>query len=83
MTTSSTELAVETIYDEEVRLTAWHLQGTRSLWLHLYDEASEPSRRPEDDSSFFSGIALSADAATRLGTALLVAAKSLETGSRA
>lgn len=79
------EFAVQTIYGEAVRLTAWNITASHSetavgsLWLHTYDDPAEPSydRNDDDDLDFFQGIALDAEAALRLGTALVLAAQAM------
>ncbi len=80
------EFTVETIFEsQEVRLTAWNLQGEPSLCLHLHESADEPSLTPNDpdSSEFWSGIALQPDAARRLARALLLAADNVGTESAA
>jgi hypothetical protein len=81
------EFAVQTIYGEAVRLTCWDITASHSetaggsVWLHTYDDPAEPSCHPSDgDSEFFGAIALDAEAALRLGTALVLAAKTMLAG---
>lgn len=70
---------VLTVHGDSLRLTCWHLgDGGPELWLHVYDSPDGPPHDPNGEGfEFFSGIALDAEAAANLGTALLLAAERL------
>jgi len=81
------EIAVQTIYGEAVRLRCWNITTSHSktaggsMWLHTYDDPAAPSSNPNDEESeFFGGIALDAEAALKLGTALVLAAEMMLAG---
>lgn len=71
--------SVTTPYDQNLRMTRWQRGGDPEpvLWLHLYESSDDPPLDPDEHLEFFNGIALFAEDALALGTALRLAAKKI------